>query len=210
MSVPVEPDAPIARQWLRDELADPAYEAAQPGLVERGLWWLVEVLTRIEPPSGPPGAGLVALLVVVAVVVLLALRVAGPWAGARARGGPVAPASARPVSADEHREQARAAQADERWHDAVREWFRAVVRDCEERALLTARTGRTADEAAAELGELFPALAGDLGRGARRFDAVTYGSRPATADQAAALAELDAAVARARPVLADASAGGDG
>ena len=66
--VPVVPDAAQGRAWARQELAGPGYE--RPGLVRRGLEWLVDHLQQLPLPHGS-GSALTAgvLLLVVAAVV---------------------------------------------------------------------------------------------------------------------------------------------
>jgi hypothetical protein len=137
-------------------------------------------------------------LALLAVVVLVALRVAGPVqrSGRVARAGVFGSAV---LSAQEHRVAADAAAADGRWQVAVQERFRAVVRSLEERALVDARPGATADEVAAQAASALPDLAADLSAAARLFDDVTYGHHGAAADSDVRLRELDAAVASARP-----------
>ncbi|MFD0347693.1 DUF4129 domain-containing protein [Kitasatospora aburaviensis] len=85
--------------------------------------------------------------------------------------------------------------------------MRALVRALEERTLLDARPGRTADEAAAEAGRSLPEHAAALTAAARTFDDIAYGDR--TADRAAyqLLRDLDQALERARPALAAAPGG---
>jgi len=81
----------------------------------------------------------------------------------------------------------------------VVERFRAVARELEERAVLVAQPGRTADELAGEAGQLLPALAGQLAAGSSLFDDVRYGGRTGTPDADRQLRALDEAVRSARP-----------
>jgi hypothetical protein len=75
-----------------------------------------------------------------------------------------------------------------------------VVRSLEERALLDARPGRTADEAAADAGRVLPAHADRLRAAAQEFDAVTYGGRRAGEQTYRDLSGLDHDLERTRPV----------
>lgn len=206
--VPVTPDATEARRWARDELAEEIYAEAEPGLISRAVAWLLERLEGVQMPDGPGSRlWLALLLLLVAASVVMALRLAGPVRlrrrAGRSReellGGPA-------LTADGHRRAADEHAAAGRWDDAVRERFRAVVRSLEERALLTVSPGLTADEVAREAGRLLPAVAAQLDAGARLFDDVQYGGRPATAEQDAAMRALDDAVAAARPDLTTAGA----
>jgi hypothetical protein len=101
-------------------------------------------------------------------------------------------------TAADHRAAADAAAAGGDWAVAVRERFRAVIRQLEEDGRLDARAGRTVDEAAAEGGRPLPAHAADLRAGARIFDEVIYGEHPATAAQDQRLRALDDAIRASR------------
>jgi Domain of unknown function (DUF4129) len=201
-------DAPItltreqAAELAREELADPAYHAAQEPLPLRVAGWLVDQVQQVVDRLGAatPGGwyGLLGL-VVVAVAVLAVVR----W-----RIGPVQRSarsvalfdSVEPVaSAAEHRNRAEVAAAGGDLATAVRERLRAVVRDLQQRDVVDDGPGRTADETAAAAGVRLPTVAADLRDGARRFDEVWYGDRPATRQDYDALVRLDEAVATARP-----------
>jgi hypothetical protein len=204
-AAPLEPSRETAREWARQELSDPAYAQARPGLLRRFVQWLLTKLGELDvQPSALTNpyaaAALLALVVaVVAVVVWLRTgRLRGPGRG-QARKELFDDAVR---SAAEHRLLAERAAAAQRWADAVQERFRAVVRALDERALLDDRPGRTADEAAREAGRLLPALAEQLGRAATVFDDVSYGGQRATAQDYARIRALDDAVTASRPVEA--------
>ena len=205
--VPVDLGRDDARERARLELADPAYDA-EPPLLERVVEWVLErvseLLSRTAGAlSGP--AGVAVLLGLLALVAVIVLRRTGP----PARRAPTAGAlfAARRRSAAEHRAGADAAAARGDWRAAVVERYRAVVAGLEERGVIDSRPGRTADEAAADAGAVLPAVATDLGAGARLFDAVHYGNRPATADDDAALRRLDDAARTTRPARSAAPVG---
>jgi hypothetical protein len=73
------------------------------------------------------------------------------------------------------------------------------VRGLEERGLLDERSGRTADEAAADGGTRLPALRAELAAAATVFDDVHYGGRPATEEHYRTLAALDERCRTERP-----------
>ena len=62
LGAPLQPEREEARRLLQDELTDPVYAAAEPGLLERLLTWVWEQLTSVELPAGryetllPPSA----------------------------------------------------------------------------------------------------------------------------------------------------------
>ncbi|WP_020662395.1 DUF4129 domain-containing protein [Amycolatopsis benzoatilytica] len=203
--VPVDIDRDPARLRAIQELTDPAYQAAKPGLVQRVMQWLGQrIADLLDALSGVPG-GPLGLLLVLALVILLAVVV-------RMRVGKVGRAAHSPgevfggrrQTADEYRKAAEEAAGRGEFADAMRDRFRALVRGMEERALLDVRSGRTADETVVEAGKFLPELAAKLAEGGRLFDDVHYGGRPGTEPGYRALTELDELVRRARPVLADA------
>lgn len=201
--VPVEPDAGTARRWVRQELLDPVYRN-QESLLERVVRWIVEQLENL-PALGMSGrTALLVVVGVVLVVLVVALRVAGPVrAATRRRRAGVLHVDDRRTSA-ELRDAADAAAEAGRWSAAVADRYRAVVRDLEERALLDERPGRTAQEAARVAGAALPAQAAALARGGDLFDDVVYGERTATSDDDAVMRALDAGVRAARPAEAPA------
>ena len=104
-----------------------------------------------------------------------------------------------PHSADDYRQTAELAYLRGDLTEAVRERFRAVVRELEQRGILDEVSGRTVDEIATQAGLMLPAKAGLLRVGARIFDDVVYGAQPATVDSYRHLAELDGQIRLARP-----------
>lgn len=210
--LPVVPDRDTAREWLTSELQRPEY-AERESLLSRLISWVLDWLDGIEwPGTGMSGAQLGLLIAgVAAVVLLIAWLVAGPVQLGRARKG-----SAEVLETDDARTAAQmrtaadAAAASDDWRTAAAERFRAVVRSLEERVIIEPRPGRTAQEAAGDAGERLPGQAAGLRSGADLFDGVEYGDRVATAADDAALRELDAAVAAARPVATGTGVSGPG
>ncbi|MFI8526880.1 DUF4129 domain-containing protein [Promicromonospora sukumoe] len=210
--LPVVPDRDTAREWLTSELQRPEY-AERESLLSRLVNWVLDWLNGIQwPGTGMSGAQLGLLIAgVAAVVLLIAWLVAGPVQLGRVRKG-----SAEVLDTDDARTAAQmrtaadAAAASGDWRTAAAERFRAVVRSLEERVIIEPRPGRTAQEAAGDAGERLPAQAAGLRSGADLFDGVEYGDRVATAADDAALRELDAAVAAARPVATGSGATGSG
>jgi hypothetical protein len=199
--VPVDPDAPTARRWLLEELARPEY-SQRPSLLQR-LWeWFLGLFDGIPALDAPPLPVLVGVLVALALLVGVALWVAGPVRLARRRAR-----SAAVVAHDDDRTaaQMRAAAdaAAERgdWTLAVAERFRAVVRHLEERVVIDPRPGRTAQEAAAAAGDRLPELAAGLHDGASLFDDVVYGELPAGPPDDARMRDLDARARAARAAV---------
>ncbi len=202
IDVPVDIDRDAARRAAEEELSDPKYRDARPGFLQQIGQWLGEQLEKLlnslssDVPGGIFGVVLVVALLIVLVVVIR-LRT-GKMAGS-ARADRVVFGGQRKSAADYRRAAGEAAAAG-RFDDAVRDRFRAVVRALEERALLDSRSGRTADEAAAEAGLLLPNVADQLRQGGRLFDDVHYGGREGTEAAYRTLTELDERCRRERPV----------
>ncbi|USX55895.1 DUF4129 domain-containing protein [Lentzea sp. HUAS12] len=192
--VPVDLGRDEAREAAVRELSDPAYVSDDPNPLERAIDW---VLTRLgELFAGAGGmSGITAVTVVVAVVVLIViifrLRV-GRTGRALRSGDKVFGTTV--MTAAEHRAAAEKAAAAGDFAEAVRERFRAVVRELEHRGVLDARAGRTVDEVAFEAGRALPVLADDLRGAAVQFDDVWYGGRPATAEGYRQLVSVDGKV----------------
>jgi len=95
-----------------------------------------------------------------------------------------------------HRAAAVRAADDQDWAAAVRERFRAMTRELEERGVLDPVPGRTALEVATDATVAVPALGPVLRPAAEALGAVVYSTREATsADLAAVLAADDAVFA---------------
>jgi len=198
--VPVDPDRYTARRWLVEELSKPEY-ANEQSLLDRLVAWFVGLFDGFPALAVPGWQAAVIVVVGTAVVVLIAWWVAGPVRLARraARSSAVVLGDDT-RTADELRAAADAAAAAGDWSTAVLERFRAVVRGLEDRVVIDDVPGRTAHEAADAAARRLPAAAVELGRAARLFDDVCYGTLPAHADDDAFLRSLDARVASERPV----------
>jgi len=197
--VPVRVGRDEARDAARRELADPAYHAQDPSLVERGVRWVIERVLRLldRASEATPGGwwSLLVLLAVASLVVIVVRHRVGPLARTTRRAEPVF--AGQPRTAADHRRAAAAALARGDAAEAVRERFRALVRSLEERGLLDPRPGRTADEAAREAAALLPGCAEGLWTAARLFDEVWYGGRAATEAAYQRIAEVDEQVSAA-------------
>lgn len=204
MTVPVDVGADPARDLARRELSRPIYADAQPSLVQKivaRLGDLLDDLLRAASAVSPGGTtGLVVLLAVLVAVAVVVYWRLGPAARAAAARPSVLDAVVR--TADEHRAAADEHAAAGRWDDAVRERMRAMVRGLEERAVIEARRGRTAGEAAREAGAELPAVAAGLVDAARIFDETVYGGRAADADADTRMRAVDDEVRAARVVAA--------
>ncbi|NJP66173.1 DUF4129 domain-containing protein [Streptomyces spiramenti] len=202
--VPVDTDREAAREAARRELSRQIYADHRPGPLRQAFDWVWEQLGKLLSVAFAPGGWLgVIILVGVAVALLIALRLRlGRLRTGKSRPGDADVFGDTTRTAAEYRAAADAHAASGAWREAVRDRMRALVRSLEERTLLDARPGRTADEAATEAGTVLPELADRMRAAARLFDAVTYGDAPAAEDDHRRLLELDDTVRRTRPSLA--------
>lgn len=178
--VPVDLDRDEAREAAVRELSDPAYVSDDPNPLERALEWVLDRLGELFAGAGGV-SGITAITIIVAVVVLavIVFRLRTGRTGRALRSGAKVFGDSI-MTANEHRAAAERAAAAGDLAEAVRERFRAVVRELEQRGVLDARAGRTVDEVAFEAGKALPVLADDLRGAAVQFDDVWYGGRPAT------------------------------
>ncbi|HVV10756.1 DUF4129 domain-containing protein [Amycolatopsis sp.] len=200
-NIPITIDRDDARRAAAEELSKPEYRAAEPSWFQRALSWLAQRVSDLFAavsgvvPGGPLGL-LVLLAVVVLVIVVVRLRVGKVARTVRGRRAVFEDTTR---AAEDYRRAAEDAFAAGDVATAVRERFRGLVRGLEERGVLDARSGRTADEAAREAGAQLPESRDELAFAASLFDAVHYGGRPATAEDYRRLVALDGRTQRERP-----------
>lgn len=197
----LSPTPPQARDWLTRELHGAGYQDPWLESVIRWVWdkmgKLLDGAQRLAELSP-----LVTALVALVVIALLA------WVLPRLRREPAAAAAAGGVlddltiTASHYRALAAAARRDGRHDDAVLDGFRAIARDMSGRSLLDDAPGRTAHEVSLSLASPFPDHAERLAQVADLFDAVRYGHRHASAEQAARVHTLDEDLTGSRPRLA--------
>ena len=200
LDVPVVIGREEAQRLARLELAKQDYAKDDQTWVQKAIQWLLDrindVLERATQTSPLGWFGLLGIAVLVVLVVVAVRR----RTGALGRSSyDAAQFDVGDRSAADFRAAAEAYAASGAWAEAVRARLRAVVRDLEERGLVDARPGRTADEIARDGGTALPSVAADLRAGARLFDDVWYGGRPADRRSYEQLVALDRAVSSARP-----------
>jgi len=188
---PLRPSPDEARSELRRELLRPEYN--ETNLVQRFLTWAERQLGKgLDAASdAPPLSTLAGMLILVGLVALIGWLLSRARRTARSRVEDRAVLTDEVVSADELRARAEAALAEGRHEDAVVDGFRAVATRQVERGRLANAPGATAHEVALALGREFPHLRERVDQGGALFDAVLYGDRPATADQARSVLTLD-------------------
>jgi hypothetical protein len=201
--IPVDPDAPHARQWLVDELAKPEYQAARPtwfDLVTKAIRdWLGSL--RLPDVAGTGSVFLIVAIVIAIALVATAFLVFGvPRLSRRARSGAVLDADDG-RSADDLRAAAQAAARAGSWSEAVLERFRAITLGLRERTVVSIMPGTTAHEVAERAAPVFPEHADALRAAASAFDGVRYLGHAGTSVDYEQLSRLDDHLLRARPVV---------
>ena len=195
---PLDPSSDEGRSLLRRELLEPRYN--DQNLLER---LLNAILRRID--GGINAASNIGVLpTFAAMLVLLALLLALGWLASRARRSPTADATTRAVltdeivTADQLRRRAEEALAQSRFEDAVVEAFRALAVRQVERGRLEDSPGTTAHEVSVVLAREYPHQRARMDLNANLFDAVLYGDRSATREQALDVLSLDDEMASVR------------
>jgi hypothetical protein len=191
-----------ARRLARDELSKAIYHPT-PSLPARIAHDIAAWLDRLfsGASSVTPGGwwtvvGLTALVVAAGSVIAVRL---GPLARSARAAGPAWDAESRAMTARELRDASAASAASGDYSAATLQRLRAIVASCEERGILTADAGRTANEVAAQVGACFPGHRADLAAAAQSFDRVRYGGGAGTRDGYERLCALDMALATLRP-----------
>jgi hypothetical protein len=190
---------PIGRQaaqkLARAELARPVYHQQRP-LIERILGPIVSWLARLfHAAQGLPGGwwAVVALAAVAVIVAAIVLARIGPVARAQRRAHEL-DAPGRLLSAGDHRAAAGKLAEVGDFAGAICEAVRAIAAELDERGVLRPRTGRTADEFAAEAGQALPPHAADLRGAALLFDEIRYGQRAGSRPGYERVTDLDARI----------------
>jgi hypothetical protein len=201
-----------AQRLARAELSKAIYHP-QPSLTERAVRFLLAWLARLfQASQRVPGGwwGIVALIAIAVILVAIVLARIGPVARERRRAAELTPPGLARTARDHRAAAGRLAAAGD-YAAAICERVRAIAAELDERGVLMPRTGRTADEFAAEAGQALPPHAADLLGAARLFDEIRYGQHPGTRTGYERVAGLDARIGasagRARRAPAPAGAG---
>jgi hypothetical protein len=191
---PLDPSPDDASTLLRRELVRPEYH--EHDVLQQVLDWVGRMVDgAVDAASGTPPLSTFAAMVA---FLLLALGLGWLLSRARrtaraARDRAVLPTDLTVTAAD-LRARAERALAEGRPEDAVVDGFRALAVRQVEHGRIEDRPGATAHEVALALGAAHPDQQPHVDRTAALFDAVRYGDRPATIDQARGVLELDDAL----------------
>lgn len=197
----LDPDRETARELLEAELARDGYHRPR-SLVEQVRDWVSDLLERllgVLPGSG--GLSAVMLLALAVAVLLALLFVARGHLRRRAAAGPGAGAvlDTAALSAEDYRHRAARARLRADWDAVLLDSYRAITASAQERTLVPALPGLTADEVAAALVGALPGHEDRLPAAARDFDTVRYGGARAGRQRAESVARLEEDLRRTRP-----------
>ena len=201
---PLTPDGDEARRWAEQELADPAYEIAEPSPLDRIARAIADFIAWLFDPdlSGGWGptfalvAAIVAAIVIVAAFLVWGVPRATRRAAARA---PLLFGEAERRSSADLRAAAEERAGASDWDAAIVLRFRALARGCLERGVVDPPPGATVHAFARAAAVPFPVLASRLESAAAAFDDVRYLRRPGGPDLYRLVADVDDAVVAARP-----------
>lgn len=189
---PLDPDGDDARSALRRELARPEYHDTD--LLRRIQDWVARFfddgVAAVSDLSGVPAFLL--LLLMVGALVALGLLVSRARRTTRVRNRSTPALTDEAITAAQLRARAEAALAEGRHDDALLDAYRALAVRQVEQGRIDDLPQATAHELAGSLGEAFAAQRERIEAAADAFDAVLYGDRAATREQAAAVLSLDA------------------
>lgn len=201
LDIPVELGRDEARQRVLAELEKAKYGGIPPwleDLLERAMELLIRFVDFVLGiTNGPQTAGgginigfVFIVLVILIGIALVVWKVGLPrWRERRPRSAEVELEA--DLEPEDYRTSAdRFADAKD-WRAAVRDRFRAVVKELENATILDPRPARTAFEASILGGRALPEQATALQTGAEHFSAVMYGDRTADLAMYQQLVELD-------------------
>jgi hypothetical protein len=201
LDIPVDPDAPHARDLLLGELSNPAYQAAKPtwlDIVSKAVGdWLGSLLGNTGAVGNP--LAIVGIVVVVCLVVGAVIIFGLPRLNRRRRvsGALVDPHDQR--TAAELRSAAEEAAARGDFAAAIADMYRSAAAGLAERTIIALTPGTTAHEVAVRGGVAFPDQRAALNHAASRFDDVRYLGRAGDADGYAQVSALEASLRASRP-----------
>jgi len=203
--VPVDPTATEAREWLQTELAKSEYQAARPTWFDQFSAWIRDTISDLLSSAngdGPPGAGIIIVLVAIAVVLIVAFLIFGlPRLNRRSRVTGELFGENDDRDSDTMRAAARQAADRGDFALAIAEAFRSIARGLAERTVLTVSPGTTARDFAARAGLAFPDHTASFTDAALSFDDVRYLGGSGSREQYDRIAALDTAVRAAKPDL---------
>ena len=208
--VPVDPVAPVARDWLIEELSKPAYQAAKPtwfDILTTAFWDWINSL-EFGDATGPPAFGLAVVTVLIVAALVVAFLIFGvPRLNRRSAVTETLFGDDDDRDAAAMRRDALQAAARGDHSTAVAEMFRAIARGLAERTIVMTNPGTTARDFSIKAATAFPGFATSLAIAAAAFDDVRYLGRYADQEQFNQIASLERELRVARAALEPAAVG---
>jgi Domain of unknown function (DUF4129) len=201
---PLDPTAPEAKDLVLRELAKPEYAAARPTWFDKlasGFWdWLNSL--QFAGTGGPPGLGIVIIVVIVLAALVVAFLVFGlPRINRRSTVSAELFGQTDERDAAGLRAAASAAAARGDYVLAIEELFRAIARGLAERTLVPVTPGTTARGFAASAGRVFEVQASGLADAAAAFDDVRYLGGAGRREAYDAMVDLERDLRGAKPAI---------
>ena len=201
MTAPLTPTADEARELLREELSRLEYRTDS--VIQSFLRRILQGL-NISADANAPSLNLTPVFIVVGILVLIIItlillrkfRFSGKNKGTGTDGLVF---DNEPKSSDDYLALAKQAEKSGDFLVATVNYYRAMVKNGQERLLVSDRKGLTAFEAAGSLKEAFPSLAGQVATSTAYFEEVSYADVPATAEIVAYCRETMISVKRSSP-----------
>ncbi len=200
--IPVNPDAPPAREWLIEELSKPQYQAAKPSLFDQivsAIWkWITSL--HVGAISGPPALGIAVLIGAIIAALVTTFVIFGVPRLNRASavtGSLFGEDDARNAAAMRAAAVDAARQGD--FTSGIVEMFRSIARGLAERTVLVTSPGTTARDFSVRAGLAFPESTEALTTAATAFDAVRYLGRRGDARQFEQLSTLERELRTTKP-----------
>lgn len=208
MGIPVDPNAPEAQRLLRDELAKPPYQAAQPTWFDRLSKAILDWFSSLSFSGDGSGGWIPLVLIVVGIGLLIAaIAIFGlPRRSRRRRAQAALFADDDRRSADELRVSAAKAASAGDWALASEEAFRAIAQGLVERTVLRPTPGTTAHTVAEQAASAFPDHRARLRKGASVFEDVRYLGSAGTERGYQTLVALDDDLRASRPTMSEPTA----
>ncbi len=200
MAPPIDISREEAARRAAEELSKGKYGQLPKWLTDF-LNWLFDLLSRLArdtlfpttPTGGISWGFVIVVALIVALVVFVIWKVGVPRLSGRRRASAEVELDSK-SSAAVYADAATAAAAAGDYKTAVRELFRALVRDLETRTIIQTRPARTAFEAAGSAARELPAVRTQLFCGADLFSGVQYGDLPATRESYDSMRAIHTAV----------------
>ena len=205
----LDPEAPEAQQWLRDELAKPPYQSAQPTWFDRLSQSFMDWLGSLTAPGSDAFGPWIPVIIVVLVVAALTaawLIFGAPRRNPRSRLADELFGDDDRRTADDLRRAAADAAQRADWKSASTDIFRALARGLAERTVITVSPGTTAQDFAHRAAKSFPEAADRLAAAGGVFDAVRYLNRAGTEAGYRELLSLERELRTATPRVLEAPA----